>query len=256
MTQKRPQTLIRLADAPAGTPRVLCFPFAGGSAQSYYPWGKHSGGRLQLWAVELPGRARRLREPCVDTMDAAVELIVDALQAQENPQPWIFFGHSLGALLAFETCHALQQRGLALPSRLILSGRQGGRRSPCEHLPDFDDQALIDYLHSTDGTPEAVLQHAELLHALIPILRADLSLIRSYRYRHQQALPIPLTVLGGLQDNMTSLEGLSEWQAETTQTFQLKLYPGTHFFVHEYVEEILRLCLQGEEGEEAVRRVG
>ncbi|MDU9392281.1 thioesterase II family protein [Pseudomonas sp. zfem002] len=226
-----------LAD-PAAPLSLVCFHCAGGSAQSFFPWKKAAAGLCELYAVEMPGRARRLREPFAASVAALAEGF--ARQCRELPdKPLLLFGHSLGALLAYETARRLLTEGARRPLALLVSSRQSPDWLPvCAGLPELNDQALRDYLAELAGTPREVLQNKAMMDLAVPVLQADLLLILDYRHAHARPLEIPVWVFGAVDDRQVSYESLLAWQGVSGAGFGLRMIEGGHFAVMERVEGV------------------
>ena len=225
-------------DAPE-QPCLVCFHFAGGSAQSFLPWRKHVGGRYNLLAAELPGRGRRYGEAFASSVyEAAAQFAEEALHLPRNPL--IFVGHSLGALLAYETAYAMRERGGRQPIGLVAAGRQSpdvdqhGR-----NLPDASMSAIRKYLQELSGTPESILRDDAYMTMMRPILQADFDLLRSYRFRPRTPLQIPVHVVGAIHDHAVKFESLLGWSRLSVGEVSLSLIDGGHFAPIEQPASIL-----------------
>lgn len=231
--------------------RLYCFCYAGGSAANYASWHADLGPDIEVCAIELPGRGMRFGE-APETSLAQVTETVAQMIARQGGAPFAFFGHSLGALLAFEVARYLQQRGLPTPLHVFASGASAPqhRRQTDVHL--LEDGALIDKLKEFNGTPPAVLENRELMELLLPMLRADFSMAANYTYRAAPLLRLPLTVLMGRDDENSEGDGVEGWRKETTGPFHVEWFEGGHFFIHpkrdavlEFVQSHLRGSLRG-----------
>jgi surfactin synthase thioesterase subunit len=222
--------------------RLVCFPYAGVGAAAYRPWIERLPRGVELWAVELPGRARRIAEPALSDVDTMTERLAAAVRA-EIEGPFVFFGHSMGALLAFEVCRRLLRAGARLPRHLVVSGRRGPqlplRREPIGGLPD--DEFVRVMIERYDGIPEAVQRERELLALVLPTLRADVRALEDYRYEPGPPLPLPITALAGRHDVNVPLNDVETWREQTTATFALHAFDGGHFFVNTQMEAVLGL---------------
>jgi medium-chain acyl-[acyl-carrier-protein] hydrolase len=146
-------------------------------------------------------------------------------------KPFAFFGHSMGAVIAFEITRLLRRENAKLPVHLFISGRGAAQRAvpkpPTYNLPDAEFKQELQRLA---GTPAEVLAHPELMEVVMPLLRADFELIQTYNYNHEQPLNIPLTAFGGLEDEI-SREQLEGWRDETTGPFSVRMFAGDHFYL-------------------------
>jgi len=147
-------------------------------------------------------------------------------------KPFAFFGHSMGAVISFEIARLLRRENATLPVHLFVSGRAAPQlprfKSTTYDLPDAE---FIEELLRLKGTPAEVLEHPELMQVVLPLLRADFELIETYSYIDEPPLSVPLTAIGGLEDDEISRDDLEGWRAQTTQAFSLRMLPGDHFFL-------------------------
>lgn len=213
--------------------RLLCFPHAGGSPAVYRPWSQVMVPDIEVSAAQLPGRAGRFREANHTAMGPLADAAAEGL-ADFCGDDVVLFGHSLGGLLAYEVVLRWMDRGLPPPSMLIVSGVHA------PHLPPvrtgayaLDDDAFVAALTEWNGTPPEVLAHRELLELLLPSLRADFQVYETYTPSRQEALPLPIRVLGGAQDPCADSAGLAAWRGYSTSRFTVETFPGDHFFLHD-----------------------
>lgn len=219
--------------------RLFCFPYAGGGASAYRKWPSLLPAGVELLASQMPGREARFVEPPLRDLDSVLGHLASAIEPLLD-RPFVFFGHSLGALIAYELTLLLRSRGLPMPEHLFLSGRRApgipiGRRA-FHNLPDDE---LIQEIRTLSGTSEGVLQNDELMALVLPTLRADFAIHDTYRYREQAALDAPFTIFGGLDDIATTTDNLSAWESLTTRGARLSLFRGGHFFIDESRDEVL-----------------
>ena len=212
--------------------RLFCFPYSGAGANIFFQWPGILPPSLEVCAVQYPGRGTRMSEPPItrmpDLIDALAPLFPDFFG-----KPFAFFGHSLGAVAAFELARRLRSDYGMLPVHLIVSGHSApqipDRRPPIHALPD---EAFIAELRKLNGTPEDILQNKELVALLIPILRADFELSETYVYQPEAPLDTPLAAFGGLNDPFINRAELEAWQEHTTRIFRLRMFPGDHFYLN------------------------
>ncbi len=243
MTSRVP--LERWIRRPAGSPRpgqarLVCFPYAGGGGGVFHPWGSVCPPALDLCAVVLPGREARLAEEPVEELLPLVRTLATVLAPVLLP-PFALYGHSLGAVLAYELARELGRSGRPLPSALFVSGRNAPHladpRPRLHRLPrkEFVEEIVRRY----NGIPEAILAEPELLDLLLPALRADVAMIERYVHEPGESLGVPIHVFGGLSDPSTTRVGLEAWRELAGGRFTLRLLPGDHFFLQTARAELL-----------------
>ena len=212
--------------------RLFAFAYAGGGASVFRSWHKTLPADIDLYALQLPGRESRFTEPRLTQFAEAIEAIVAALGPSLD-HPFAFFGHSLGALLAFETARHLRRIGAPLPAHLFLSGHSAPQvHDPIEAYSKLSDAAFIQSIKKYGGMPDEILQNTELVELFLPTVRADFSLLETYHYVEEPALDCPISAFGGLSDAETSEFKLAAWNIHTTQSFQLNMFPGNHFYLN------------------------
>jgi medium-chain acyl-[acyl-carrier-protein] hydrolase len=221
--------------------RLVCFHFAGGSAQSFLSWRQPSTEVCELLAAELPGRSRRYNESFSTSILDAAERFADAY-AKLEPKKCVFYGHSLGALLAYETARILAERGASGPNRLIISSRSGPVSFPVSiGLPELSDASLMKYLRDLQGTRQSVLENKMLMEMMLPIIRADLEIIYGYEYCNNPILAIPVDVIGAIEDHHCPFESLLDWRNVTSKAFNLHMIQGGHFAPIAHPDIVLRI---------------
>jgi len=220
--------------------RLFCFPFAGGGASTYRSWPAHLPADIDVAAVQLPGREDRLREPAFHDARAVCSKLIDVL-APHFDRPFALFGHSMGALLAFELAQMLCAAGGPAPAHLFVSAHCGPRKAHC--LPSvvgLSDRELVALLQTLSGTRDEVLQDADVMTLLLPLFRADLTICETYRYGAPEPLRCPISAFGGTFDDYVRRADVVAWRAETRGGFQARMFPGGHFFLNEAKPRLLQ----------------
>lgn len=212
--------------------RLFCFPYAGGGASIFCKWSETLLPGIEVCPVQLPGRESRLLEAPFSQVFSLLEPLAQALLPYMD-MPCAFFGHSMGALIGFELARYLRRQHRLSPVHLFISARRAPQLlaldPPIHHLPE---QEFVEKLRDLKGTPEEVLQNAELLQLLLPLLRADFAMCETYSYTPEEPLMCPITVFGGLQDDEVSRDMLTAWYKQTSSSFKLRFFVGNHFFLH------------------------
>lgn len=201
----------------------------GGAASFYFPVSRALTPDVEVLALQYPGRQDRRTEPCVEDLGTLADLVTRELDTLHD-KPLAFFGHSMGATLAFEVARRLRRDGVRL--RALFAS---GRRAPSVHRDDrvhlSTDAELIADMVRLGGTDSRLLQDPELVRATLPATRGDYKAVETYRHVPGPPLDCPLTVLTGDSDPHVSLADAEAWAAHTEGEFDLKVFPGGHFFL-------------------------
>ena len=223
-----------------GGARLVCFPYAGGSAHVFTTWLPLLAPGVGLHAVQLPGRGRRMREPALERADAVVAGVVEAFQ-QLPPRPTVFLGYSMGALIAFETARWLRRIGVPGPVMLLAAAARPPQVEGAQRLAPGTDAELLARIRRLGGTPSAVLESRELLDLLLPPLRADFALIDDYLYRPGAPLDCPIVAVGGDADSAVDPALVAQWALQTAAGFTQHTIKGGHFFLDSARAELLAI---------------
>jgi medium-chain acyl-[acyl-carrier-protein] hydrolase len=219
--------------------RMYCFPYAGGNALGYLSWGKLIGGEVDICGVQPPGRGLRHEEKLITRFDHLIESMLPLIPFFTST-PYVFFGHSLGALMAFELVRVIEKRGLSSPDHLFVSGCCAPQfRDYSETVDDMSDKELIHKLQTLDGTPPEVLNNTELMDFIMPVIRADFSVAHSYRYQESVPIRTPISVLFGRHDEYESETEVTGWECQTSGSCKVYWFDGGHFFVNERRDEVI-----------------
>lgn len=222
-----------------GPIRLFCFPWAGGGALGYAGWKEALGGVAQVCPVRLPGRESRAGEPPYQQMGPLVEALLAAI-GPFTGQPFAFFGHSMGAGIAFELARALRRAGMPLPGRLFVSSARSPllRQAPLPGPEPTRDQLLAE-IQRLEGFPREVLEDAKLLELALPALVGDSLLYRRYVSAVEEPLAAPIHVFAGTHEPSLTAEHLEAWRPLTSGEFSLERFPGGHFYLEPRRAELL-----------------
>ena len=212
--------------SPPGKPRLFCFPHAGGGTRLYRNW---SIDAIDVCPVLLPGRESRTAEPPIDNMPDLTHALAAAIRPYTT-EPYAFFGHSMGAGIAFELARVLENP----PRVLIVSAARGPQyRANLQPRPDPTDEDLIEQLAMLGGDREA-------LEIALPLLRADTRLYRNYRFVPGPPLNCPISAYGGTSDPSVHREDLAAWSELTRGPFIQRVFTGGHLYLESARDDVLR----------------
>jgi surfactin synthase thioesterase subunit len=218
-------------------PRIVCLPWAGGTAAAYRPWMRELGTAVEVLPAEMPGHGGRRGEACIDDAPRlAAEIAAAVLALPGGDVPVLLFGHSMGAMLAFEAARRLQGRPVRLIG-LVLAGhhaphwpRERRRRSA------MSDAVLREDLRQMGGTAPEILDSPELMSLILPALRSDYRLTERYKPALDTLLPkltLPVDILGGAADEDNPPDSMEAWREVVAGPVEVALWPGGHFFIEE-----------------------
>ncbi|MBU3068164.1 alpha/beta fold hydrolase [Nocardia sp. NEAU-G5] len=223
----------RFHPSPAPAVRLVCFPHAGGSASFFFPVSAAMPAAVDVLGVQYPGRQDRRTDPCIADIGTLADEITDALTAWID-RPLAFFGHSMGAVVAFEVARRLEQRtGIRLIG-LYASARRAPSRHRIENVHTRDDRALVTELRALSGTDTALLGDDEVLRMILPAIRSDYTAIETYRCPADAVIGSPITALVGDADPKTTVAEARDWARHTRAAFDIQVFPGGHFYLVEH----------------------
>jgi medium-chain acyl-[acyl-carrier-protein] hydrolase len=219
--------------------RLFALPFAGGGASLFRTWSEALPASVECCAVQLPGRETRYAEPPFVRMSHLIEALSVDLQPLLDI-PFIVFGNSMGALVAFELARAWRRQSARAPEALVLAAHAAPHRpSRFLELHTLADAEFRVELRRLNGTPSAILDNDELMHALSPTLRSDFELCETYKCPDEPPLTLPIFACGGVNDPRATYEDLAAWQIHTRGDFDVRVFPGDHFFIQSQRSEFL-----------------
>ncbi|MEY9860429.1 surfactin synthase thioesterase subunit [Catenulispora sp. GAS73] len=227
---------------PEAGPRLVCLPHAGGAASAFFPLSTALAGRVEVLAVQYPGRQERRAEPAIESIPGLAEHLAGLLEPLTG-RPLGLLGHSMGASVAFELASLLGDRVAAL----FVSARRPPSRALPETVHMLDDHGILANIRELSGTDARLFANEDLVRLAMPALRADYRALGAYRPDRQARLDVPISVLVGDDDPLTPVDSARGWAAHTDGPCDTHVFPGGHFYINgwtTHVAEIVARTLQ------------
>ncbi|MFE2107825.1 thioesterase II family protein [Kitasatospora sp. NPDC059463] len=228
----------RFHPRPDAAVRLVCLPHAGGSASYFLPVSRAMPPSVDVLCVQYPGRQDRRAEPLVDNVPDLADQVLAALLPWTD-RPLAFFGHSLGATLAFEVARRLERQKGLVAAGLFASGRRAPSTHRVETVHLRDDDGLIADIRELSGTDDRLLGDEEILRMILPATRADYRAAETYAYEPGEALRCPLSALVGDDDPKVTVAEAAAWADHTEGPFDLRVFPGGHFYLADHQAAVI-----------------
>jgi surfactin synthase thioesterase subunit len=224
--------------------RLLCFPFAGGTATNFRLWARHLPDHVEFCPVEYPGHGTRRAEPLINRIPKLVESAAAGL-ADEFDSPYALYGHSLGSIVAFELARHMTAAGKP-PAHLFVSGRKAPQlQRPHKDMHKMSDDAFVDaIMQRYGGIPQEVLDEPELLAMMMPMARADIEMYELYAYAPGEQLPCRISTFAGEEDHSHPPAELNAWNEQSVVGCTSSVLPGGHFFINTHKDLFLQRLSQ------------
>ncbi len=224
--------------------RLICIPYAGAGAAVYRTWGQQLGSAIEVCTVQLPGRENRINESPFNQIQPLVEKLADALGPYANT-PYALYGHSMGALVAFELAHTLRMREISMPTALLLGAHRAA------HLPlnrpllhTLSDTKFLEKICEFGGFSNEALVSHELLELVLPTLRADFTVCETYVFENRPPLGCQIHAFAGKSDQDVSPAEIAPWGELTAKQFTMHQFDAGHFFIHSHLDLLLQKLRQ------------
>lgn len=231
---------------PEAKKRVFCFTHAGGSASAFIPWAKQLAPDVELHAIQLPGRGHRFGEPQLASIEDLVDEIAIDVEALID-KPYVFFGHSMGSLLAFELARLFRRETFPLPKKLIATAfvapqhAQFSSSIDGRNIHELPEPELVRFLRRLgSNSSHSALEDAEIRALMLPVVRADFSLLAAYRMEEEPPLEVPITAIAGELDPLATPALVEGWMEHSTRFEFIRRNHG-HFMIDDDAPFLLDL---------------
>jgi surfactin synthase thioesterase subunit len=231
---------------PSAGLKVFCVPYAGVGASAFRGWADRFAADVEVTYIQLPGRESRLRETPIASIPAAARALAAAMEPALDC-PYAMFGHSLGAVVAFETVRDLRRRGIPEPTHLFVSASRAPQLSwPHPTMGQLDDLSFLREIDSRYGgtVPRQVMESAELRELFVPSLRADLRALEAYELTDGPPLRCAISAFAGTADPSVSAPTIEEWRCQTTGRFRFRTIEGGHLFLQTARQALLDALIE------------
>lgn len=227
--------------------KLYCFPYAGGTAQIYQSWSAYMNPAIELVPIELSGRGRRFPQPLYTRVVDIAADVWSLLQAEIGQQPYLFFGHSMGSLIAYELAKMAMRQGAPPPQHIFFSGRSSPNQPTVTIRSGLPDEELKREVFRFGGTPRELLDDPGFMRMFLPIIRADMEAVETYPAEDEPTrLPCDISIFNGKQDHLVT--DLEAWHLYTAKEIEYRFFEGGHFYLlahaREVVEAIHRKALE------------
>ncbi len=221
--------------------KLICLPYAGGTAQAYMKWNTYLDENIELYPIELAGRGIRYNEELYESFEHALEDVYEKIKDEITESPYALFGHSMGCWLAYELWHKIKEEKHKKPVHLFLSGRRAPniRNKEEKHYMKTNDE-LKEVMMKYGGTPIEILNDEELFNYFFPIIKADLKITENYKYvKKNERIDCNISVFTGKKDTTINMKELISWKNYTLLSCKITKFDGGHFFINEKLEDVV-----------------
>jgi surfactin synthase thioesterase subunit len=226
-------------DSPESAP-LLVFPHAGAGASAYREFSKALSKKFKVLIFQYPGRQDRAAEALLGTLPEIAAGAFGEFSTSEhnNGVPIVTFGHSMGAIVAFEFVRIAEATGLDVRQLNVSATAAPSRTAALPHPKD--DEELLNHLLALEGTASDVLASRELMKLTLPVVKADFRAFDAYVCAEDVRVAAPIHAMGGDQDPYVTLGDLYGW-GKHTDTVKVTMFDGGHFYLNRHIAAVAEL---------------
>ena len=223
--------------------QIICLPYAGGNRYSFKGFANQLTDYLDFKTLELPGRGKRFKQPLLDDFFAMVDDIYQQILPRLD-RDYILYGHSMGGILGNALIHKLKTNKKKTPLFFLVTGCSAPQnRKDDVILNTLNDFDFKKELNEMGGFPDEVLNNKELMSLLLPIIRADIIALEKVKYDFKEKHNVPI-ILGVGKGEELEHKHIYSWQLETTESLEVHIYEGNHFFILEHFANLAKIVLE------------
>jgi len=220
--------------------KLFILPFAGRNKFSFKEFHKFLESDFNIVSLELPGRGERFSENLITDMDTALNDLFTQIQNKLDCSYYIY-GHSLGGLFAYLLTLKIEEKNLATPKKIIISGRAHPTKNPTSLKHTLPKTEFATHLRTLGGIPEDFFKHPELFDLFEPVLRADYKLVESFNHQENKKLSTKLSILYGSNESFSISEAKKWREFSSHESFHFQKFDGNHFFIYNHIEAICKI---------------
>ena len=229
--------------APDAHTKLVCFPHAGGSASYFFPLSKALAPEFDVYVVQYPGHQDRYKEPFIDNIDGMADEAFSVLEPLTET-PVALFGHSMGAVLAFEVARRMETSTGRLPAQVFVSGSRAPSRYDREANEGGDDAALVGEMRKLGGTDPRVLNNPDMLATILPAFRNDYRALQRYHRGTEVGIGAPVVVMAATDDPKSSVTDARAWLEHTSGGGDLHTFEGGHFYLEKQSQKVIEVIAE------------
>lgn len=223
--------------------KLFCFPYAGGTTTIFNKWRKYLDPGIELHLVELAGRGKRIGEPLYKDWPEMIEDVFPLVKREITHSPYAFFGHSMGAQIAYELVQKIRQSRLPHPVHVFFSGRGAPhiKRQDEKKYHLMDKEEFMMELEKLGGTPRDFFEDPNFQELFLPLLTNDFRIVETNTQEYKICpIDVNITVFLGKNEDVNP-EQSDGWKRQTNKQCTVHYFEGGHFFLHEETTRLINL---------------
>lgn len=229
------KTFYKLKNGQEG--QLICFPYLGGYSSSFQSLIRVINDDIEIWVANPPGHfGSELK--LVNHIDKLISIYEEDIDKIVKPGS-VFFGHSMGGIVAYSLLESMVRHHISIPKTLIMSASAAPSCFKNRNDSKLNEKCLISKLITYGGMPIEVLNNHELMESMLPIFQADFAVLESCGSKMYEKIDVNTYLLWGMNDKTESFDLIRLWQKYLSSKLNvIPVYGGEHMFVHDKAEEV------------------